>query len=428
MPDPIRVLVVDDDANITMALKIIISTTFSCEAVDTAADGMEAWEKIQSDDYDLVLSDWNMPRMNGDELLRRMKESEQTRDILFLMLTVRKDVESVALAVKAGIADYVIKPFDKDVLALKIAKLLARIEGNESGSSILLESERKDTSADVLDQKTISVRVMELIGKGEINLPTMPQIIFAIQDEMKKEGAGVPELARLIEQDPAISSKLIGVANSVYYRGTQECSLVEDAIARLGLEATKQFVYLVGNKNLYSAKNRLYDETTRGLYLHALACAAASQSLAEQLHLPDAHNYFTLGLLHDIGKLLVLQVLAEMTGKMRGIDLTLSLEIMNELHNKAGYMLLSNWSFPPLYAAVALNHEDLSTETEPAKEFLVVYIANLVSRELGYTVRTEPSPDLLNTKEARLMKLNKAILDKAQEDATMLITKMTALF
>ena len=421
-----KVLIVDDDANIAMALQIIISTTFSCKAVDTAADGMEAWEKIQAGSYDLVISDWNMPRMDGNQLLQRMKSHEQTRDIQFLMLTMRKDVESVAAAIKAGIADYIIKPFDKDLLIGKIGRLLSR-NGQIKVTQADHEKASQKPSTDALDPKAISIKVMELIGSGDVNLPSMPQIIFEIQDEMKKEGAGVKELAKLIEMDPAISSKLIGVANSVYYRGLNEFTIVEDAIARLGLEATKKLVYLVSNRNLYASTAHQYENTTKELYLHALACAAASQSLAEQLRLPDSQNFFSLGLMHDIGKLLVLQVLAELTREMRGIDLTLSIDIMNALHNKAGYMLLTKWSFPPVFSAVALNHDDLPVDAETDKAFLVVHIANLLVMELGYSLRTEPVGDLLNTRSAQLLKLNNLMLEKAREDVKDLVAKSSAV-
>ena len=427
MSNVLRVLVVDDDENIALALKLIIGSAFPCEYVHTAADGMQAWEMLQENAYDLVVSDWNMPRLDGNQLLHRMKQSEQVSDIPFLMLTMRKDVSSVASAIKAGIADYIIKPFDRDVLINKIEKLLAGKEGWEHLASPLVPGARPVSGNDEIDQKSISLHVMEIIGKGSVTLPTMPQVLFAIQDEMKKEGAGIRDIAQLIEMDPGISSKLIGVANSVYYHGMKECTLVEDAVARLGLESTRQFVYMVGNKNLYAWKNRIYEDTVRELYLHSLACAAVSQSLAEQLRLADAHAYFALGLFHDIGKLLVLKVLSDLTMKTQGMNLTLSLEIMNALHTKAGFMLLSKWSFPPIYASVALNHEDLEAEPETPKELLVVHFSNLFVRELGYSLRIETVPNLLQTQAAQILKLNDARLQKAAEDAESLIKKATSM-
>ncbi len=75
----LSIMVVDDDTNITLALKLIINSHFQCDTIDTAEDGLEAWQKIQNGKYDLVLSDWNMPRMDGGKLLEMMRADPQTQ-------------------------------------------------------------------------------------------------------------------------------------------------------------------------------------------------------------------------------------------------------------------------------------------------------------------------------------------------------------
>lgn len=418
-----KVMVVDDESNIALALKLIVSSNFDCEKVDTADDGQEAWERLQQEDYDLVLSDWNMPRMDGNQLLKMMRQTEKTKNTAFLMLTVRKDVESVASAVKAGVTDYVIKPFDKAVLIQRIEKLVGR-----KASTPAMPAKREPAAAPgAMDKKAISMKVMELIGKGDITLPAMPQVIFAIEDILKNEDADVKDLSEAIALDAGISSKLIGVANSVMYRGVKECTMVEEAIMRLGMKETKELVYLISNRNLFALKDRRYEETIKTLYIHSIACGAVSQSLARLLSVPDSHNFFAMGLLHDIGKLLVLKVLSEITKDMHGLDLTAALSIMDTLHAKVGYMLLSKWEFPQIYSMVALNHDNTTITEIPDKELLVVYFANFYTRKMGYSLIPDDGTDYINGQTAKQLGVNSEIMETVTREAKEHVDKVLSI-
>lgn len=415
----LRVMIVEDDENITLALKLILDSNFSCESIDIASDGLAALEKIQAGNYNLIISDWNMPRMDGNQLLIKIREDKKTKGLPFLMLTVRKDIESVSAAIRSGVTDYVIKPFDKQALIHKIEKLTGKKLFHK------MELEEVETSEpDTVDKRAISIKVMEIIGKGEVSLPAMPQLIFAIEDAIKKEDVTIQDISRLIETDAGISSRLMGVANSVFYRGIKECTSVEDAIARLGMHETQQLVHVIANRNLFALKDRRYEDIIEKLYIHSIACGAASHAIARHLNMPDLGNFFTMGLFHDIGKLLVLQVLSEITKNMRGIDFTLTMEIMDSLHNKAGYMLLSKWAFPQIYLLTALNHDDISTLDNPEKELAIIHFSNLFVRKLGFALKEDDGQDILNTQSAKLLHLDNEMLRKATEEVNEHVNKI----
>ena len=422
----LSIMVVDDDTNITLALKLIINSHFQCDTIDTAEDGLEAWQKIQNGKYDLVLSDWNMPRMDGGKLLEMMRADPQTQNIPFLMLTVRRNVESVASAVKTGVNEYIVKPFDKATLIQKLEKLLSRKSLRAVAPSPASASAEPAAESPV-DQKSISIKVMTMIGKGEVSLPAMPQVIFTIEEALKKEDTNIQTLSKLIEVDQVISSKLIAVANSVYYRGVKECTMVEDAIMRLGMQETRQLVSLISNRNLFALKDRRYEEIILKLYLHAIASGAAGQSLAKSLQFPDPYNFFSLGLFHDIGKLLVLKVLSDITKDMHGLELTSMLDIMDALHNKAGFVLLSKWGLPQTYSQIALNHQNIAAIENPERELLVVYFANLFTRKLGFSLKEDDGEDILKGKAARLLRINEEIMQKMSEEVTEYVERVTSM-
>lgn len=119
---PNKVLIVDDTE--TMRLYEQMLLTGQGYEVDMASDGVEALERIAVKKPDLVLLDIMMPRMDGIECCRRIKESDETKDIKVVMVTTKSEYERVKEAFVAGCDDYITKPIDKTELLTKIKDLL----------------------------------------------------------------------------------------------------------------------------------------------------------------------------------------------------------------------------------------------------------------------------------------------------------------
>ena len=116
------ILVVDDSDTmrriITTALREI-----GLKNVTKADDGDSAWEKLQREDFDLILSDHKMPKMSGEELLKRVRQSKRHKRIPFIMITAEAFHENVMQAVKLGVSNYIVKPFSTKQLLDKIIKV-----------------------------------------------------------------------------------------------------------------------------------------------------------------------------------------------------------------------------------------------------------------------------------------------------------------
>ncbi len=122
----IRVLIVEDEMSIAQAVRHIVGKYFSCETIVVSKDGVAANEVLMSEDFNIIISDWNMPGMNGDELLVAVRNSERHKDVPFLFLTARNDKDSIIAAIQAGTSDYIVKPFKQIDLRNKISELLKR--------------------------------------------------------------------------------------------------------------------------------------------------------------------------------------------------------------------------------------------------------------------------------------------------------------
>lgn len=121
--DPnMRVLVVDDFSTMRRIIKNILRQ-LGFTNVTEADDGTTAWEVLNSEKIEFVVSDWNMPQMTGIELLRKVRSSEQFAELPFLMVTAEAQQENIIEAVQAKVSNYIVKPFTAETLKQKIDKI-----------------------------------------------------------------------------------------------------------------------------------------------------------------------------------------------------------------------------------------------------------------------------------------------------------------
>ena len=118
----IRILVVDDFSTMRRIIKNILRQLGYNNIVE-ADDGTTAWEILNKDKIDFIVSDWNMPKMTGIELLRKVRASEEFSDLPFLMVTAEAQQENIIEAVQAKVSNYIVKPFTADTMSQKIEKI-----------------------------------------------------------------------------------------------------------------------------------------------------------------------------------------------------------------------------------------------------------------------------------------------------------------
>jgi two-component system, chemotaxis family, chemotaxis protein CheY len=117
-----RVLVVDDFSTMRRIIKNILRQLGFTNIVE-ADDGTTAWEVLNKERIDFVISDWNMPKMTGIDLLRKVRASEEYADVPFLMVTAEGLQENIIEAVQAKVSNYIVKPFTPETLGQKIDKI-----------------------------------------------------------------------------------------------------------------------------------------------------------------------------------------------------------------------------------------------------------------------------------------------------------------
>jgi two-component system chemotaxis response regulator CheY len=117
------VLVVDDYQTMIRILRNLLKQ-IGFKDVDDASDGTAALTKLREKKYGLVISDWNMEPMTGYELLQQVRADEALNSLPFIMVTAEAKTENVIAAKKAGVNNYIVKPFNAQTLQAKIAAVL----------------------------------------------------------------------------------------------------------------------------------------------------------------------------------------------------------------------------------------------------------------------------------------------------------------
>ena len=119
-----NVLVVDDYQTMIRIIKNLLKQ-IGFTNVDEAASGEEALSRIRNKTYGLIISDWNMEPMTGLDLLQQVRGSEEYySDVPFIMVTAESKTENVIAARKAGVNNYIVKPFNAETLKTKIASVI----------------------------------------------------------------------------------------------------------------------------------------------------------------------------------------------------------------------------------------------------------------------------------------------------------------
>lgn len=124
-------LVVDDFSTMRRIVKNLLKE-IGFNNFDEADDGATAWPMMQTGKYDFVVSDWNMPKMTGLELLKKVRADAKLKDTPFLLITAEAKRSQILEAAQAGVDGYIVKPFTAATLNEKMQKIMERVQARDA--------------------------------------------------------------------------------------------------------------------------------------------------------------------------------------------------------------------------------------------------------------------------------------------------------
>ena len=239
--------------------------------------------------------------------------------------------------------------------------------------------------------------VVEAFKKGRIELPVFPIVIQKIQEVIKSPDCTLDDVARFIEQDQVLTLRLLSVANSAQYGGLGKIQTIKHAVARIGIKETQNIVSAIAMKSMFVTDDVQVKNMMEKLWIHTIATASLASAIGRKSNEKDPDMLFILGLTHDVGKVLLLYALTMIFSKKRETQ-TLNVEYVMQriqgIHASFGGALLQRWGFPePMINAVAA-HEAPEIASHTPKVILILFLANILTRRIGYSLFTDEPPEV----------------------------------
>ncbi len=217
----------------------------------------------------------------------------------------------------------------------------------------------------------------------------LPAIVNILLSKFDDPEVNVEEVENLISKDPILALKVLKMANSAYYGFPRSIVSIKEAILVLGLNTVRSIVLTVAMRSIMNVDASGYGFTTKKeLWEHSLLVASGAKYIAKKLKYNNPEKFFIAGLLHDIGKIVLSEVMSRhkidvikyMVFKKMKIH-----EIENQIafisHNVLGEKLGNYWNLPEFFVKVIRYHDEPFLAPEEIRKDIIVVSA---SNELSY--------------------------------------------
>lgn len=342
----LKVLFVDDDASVLSGLKRMLRSLRADWQMAFAQSGRDALVKLSEQPFDILVTDLKMPEMSGVELLTKVK-ANYPKTIRFA-LSGYADME-MQLECTQTAHQFIAKPADAELLKSAIARAYS------------------------LRSLISDLELQKLIG-GVRSLPSVPQLYHELLHETASEDASIKKVGEIISKDPAMTAKLLQLANSAFFGLGRRVDSALQAASYLGVDRIKSLVISINLFSSYEAME-LSGVDLQKLALQGQLTGLLAQRIAQEQSLAEKDCNYALmaGMLCDVGKL----VLAG--SSPRTFEST---SFIDSYHARIGAYLLGVWGLPdPIVEAVAFHHSPQSVDENHFSLVSVVHVADALVHE-----------------------------------------------
>jgi len=245
----------------------------------------------------------------------------------------------------------------------------------------------------------VDLRSLEIKVSRSENLPVLPQIVSQVLKLADDQDASPKDMERIVERDPAITAKILRVANSSYY-GLQQVSSTGRAISMLGMNAVRSLVVGVAYQQVIAGRALASHFNKLEFWRHSLGVATGARILAK-LKLPmRSEELYVAGMMHDVGLLVMDRfhpLELDKTVKF-AIEEGMCLHDAEQLmfgfdHSHVGAMLADKWALAPVIADAVRYHHDPMSDDENQQSTLIIAVANLLAHQCGLTNNVPGQPN-----------------------------------
>ncbi|MBF0211872.1 MAG: HDOD domain-containing protein [Desulfamplus sp.] len=264
--------------------------------------------------------------------------------------------------------------------------------------------EKKRSLIDVID---------EYVQSGKAKLPVMDKNSLTVQKEISKSDPDLDRIINLIKQDISLTTEVLRLANSSFYKGLESVKTVQEAVIRLGGVEVTNMVLLVCQKNAFKAQDPSIQELMNKMWLHSVGCAVGTQWLSKHYQYDNLNEAFLAGLLHDVGAFFLLSIMDQIKSKNLTIPHKLIEDIVIKMHTHYGNLLLTEWSLPEQYCTIVREHH--AREFDAANLLLVmIRFVDRVCQSLKIGIAENQDVDIFACEEAAILDINDITIAQLQ--------------
>ncbi|MDX2111452.1 MAG: response regulator [Verrucomicrobiota bacterium] len=380
-----RIIFVDDEPMVLNGIRRLMHRFAEKWEVEYAGSGAEVLQRFQKQPFDVIVADMRMPGMNGAELLNTVM-GLYPKTIRFI-LSGQTDKDLIMRCVGAT-HQFLAKPCDP------------------------AELESTLTRATALEYSMSSSELREIVSRID-NLPAFPLLYKKVMEVLQNPSSSLEDIAELIEQDVAVTAKILKLVNSAFFGIKRHVSGVSEAILYLGLETVRGLLMSIGTFNQFKLQP---DQLgfMNALWAHSLDVAILAKRIAETEQVPSAmiESVYTAGLLHDVGKLILITYLPEIHHKVEVYRaenhcslIEAESRVYRSTHADLGAYLLGLWGLPPpLVEAVLYHHTPSLLAINEFTPLTAVHAANAICGEKRPAASSQTIPvDLAYLKRIHLL-------------------------
>ncbi|NNF14241.1 MAG: HDOD domain-containing protein [Gemmatimonadetes bacterium] len=356
----IRILFVDDEPHVLDGLRRMLRTYRSEWDMTFVQSGEEAVTAMAAGPFEIVVSDMKMPGMSGTELLSKVKEAHS--ETVRMVLSGQASRDEV-LKVVSPAHQYMAKPCGPDDLKATIEQAIAL-------------------------RRLLSSRELAAVVSGIVNLPSIPSLYQALVEELNKPEPSIAKIGEIVEQDPAMTAKILRLVNSAFFGLRREVSRISDAVSYLGTDTISTLVLSQGLFQQFDP-NVVSSGELDALWSHSMRTSRLAAAVAKSCDVGRdvVDHAFTAGMLHEVGKLVFASSFPERWKEARAAlaageahPSVVEREILGATHGEMGAYLLGLWGLPdPIVEAVAF-HPVPSDHVNPSLDALsIVHVADVLA-------------------------------------------------
>ncbi|HQE81767.1 MAG TPA: HDOD domain-containing protein [Candidatus Hydrogenedentes bacterium] len=285
-----------------------------------------------------------------------------------------------------------------------------------------LLSERLETEPDIreiLPAGSIPSEILNRLRKAADDLPLLPEVCQRVVSLAHDPLSTMTDIAEAINQDPVIATKLLRLANSVAFGGLHEITSLDQACARLGVREIVRTVQAIAYSGLYRAAKPSQRETLQALWRHTVAASQAAYEIARQKCPEEADEMFLAGLLHDLGAVVLINIIARspvtLSSRLRE-EPTIAHEFEVKYHALAGIHVVLERNLPNTFAFTTYFHPRPQHVPVPQSRtpVLIVRMAERVAEACGYAFDGGDEPLGADDPEAAELGLSSEDLERVQ--------------